>query len=278
MPQKSGVPGDHDGYLLGHHPDELRRLGLQARLIDGVTRRFLVAAGVAPGMRVLDVGCGAGDVSFLAVDVVGDGGSVTGVDRSADAIATATAAAAARALTNVSFVVSDLDALPVGQPFDAIIGRYVLEWLPDPALTLGALARHARPGGVVVFHEVDWSGSASHPAAPLFDATCRWLTETIRRSGADVRGTNVYGAFRRAGLGAPTMQLDALIGGGRDAQPIDQVANLAMTVAEAAEKYGVASIAELDLETLRERLRAEAEASDSVLIAHTEVGAWVRLP
>jgi 2-polyprenyl-3-methyl-5-hydroxy-6-metoxy-1,4-benzoquinol methylase len=278
MRPKPGVPREDDGYMLGHRPGELRRLGFQARLIDPITRRFLVAAGVAPGMRVLDVGSGAGDVSFLAADVVGDGGSVTGVDRSADAIATATAAAAARALTNVSFVLSDLDALTVAQPFDAIIGRYVLEWLPDPARTLGALARHARPGGVVVFHEVDWGGSSSHPPAPLFDATCRWLSETIRRSGADIRGTHVYGTFRRAGLGTPTMRLEALIGGGHDAEPIDQVANLAMTVADAAEMYGVASIPELDLETLRERLRAEAEATDSVLIAHGEVGAWVRLP
>jgi 2-polyprenyl-3-methyl-5-hydroxy-6-metoxy-1,4-benzoquinol methylase len=278
MPPEAGLPREHDAYLLGHRPDELRRLGLQARLIDHVTRRFLVAAGVAPGMRVLDVGSGAGDVSFLAADLVGDGGSVTGVDRSADAVATATAAAAARAVTNVSFALSDLDALTVAEPFDAIIGRYVLEWLPDPARTLDALARHAKPGGVVVFHEVDWSGSASYPPAPLFDATCRWLSETIHRSGADIRGTNVYGSFRRAGLGTPTMRLDALIGGGRDAEPIDQVANLAMTVAEAAEMYGVASILELDLETLRERLRAEAEATDSVLIAHGEIGAWVRLP
>ncbi len=229
-------------------------------------------------MRVLDVGSGAGDVSFLAADVVGKGGSVTGVDRSADAIATATAAATTRFLTNVTFVLSDLDALPVAEPFDAIIGRYVLQWLPDPARTLGALARQARPGGVVVFHEVDWGGSASHPPAPLFDATCRWLSETIRRSGANIRGTTIHRTFRRAGLGTPTMRLEALIGGGRGAEPIDQVANLAMTVADAAELYGVASILDLDLETLRARLRAEAEAPDSVLVAHGEVGAWVRLP
>src|SRR5260221_5933325 len=136
MQPHADVPAEHDGYMLGHRPDELRRLGLQARLIDPITRRFLVAAGVVPGMRVLDVGSGAGDVSFLAADVVGKGGSVTGVDRSADAIATATAAATTRFLTNVTFVLSDLDALPVAEPFDAIIGRYVLQWLPDPARTL----------------------------------------------------------------------------------------------------------------------------------------------
>jgi SAM-dependent methyltransferase len=278
MQPESGVSREDHEYLLGHRPEELRRLGLQARLIDPVTRRFLVAAGVARGMRVLDVGSGAGDVSFLAAELVGERGSVIGVDRSADAVATATAAAAARAVPNVSFVISDLDELPVGQPFDAIIGRYVLEWLPDPARTLRALARHGAPGAVVVFHEVDWSGAASHPPAPLFDATCRWLAETIRRSGADIRGTNVHAIFQRAGLGTPTMRLDALIGGGRTAEAIDQVANLAMTVADAAEKYGVASIKDIDPETLRDRLRAEAEATDSVLIAHTEVGAWVRLP
>jgi len=267
-----------DGYVLGHRPAELRRLGSQARLIDPITRRFLVAAGLTAGMHVLDLGSGAGDVTFLAADIVGDAGRVVGVDRSAAAIGTANAAAVARGITNVTFVRSDLDVLEMSRPVDAIIGRYVLQWLPDAAETLRSLARLLRPGGIAVFHEVDWGGAASHPVAPLWDATCRWVEETIRRSGAETRGTNLYGTFVRAGLGGPTMRLEAVLGGGRDAEPIDLVAGLALTVADAAAALGVASIEEGDLETLDARLRAEAAATGSVLIARGEVGAWSRLP
>ena len=67
-------------YVLGHSERELERLRLQAQLIDPITRQFLIEAGIAPGMRVLDVGCGAGDVALLAADLVGPTGQVVGVD------------------------------------------------------------------------------------------------------------------------------------------------------------------------------------------------------
>lgn len=277
MADKTSVPAPGDGYVLGHRPDELRRLGSQSRVIDPITRRFLIAAGMEPGMRVLDVGSGPGDVAFLAADLVGKAGSVTGVDRSADAVTTASAAATARGFTNVAFALGDLNALSLTGRFDAIIGRYVLQWLPDPSETLVALVRHARPGGLVVFHEPDWSGSASHPTAPLWDATCRWVAETIRRSGAETRGTSLWGTFERARLGPPTMRMEAVMGAGRDADPIDLVADLALTVMPAAERFGIATMQELGPGTLHERLRAEATATAAVLTARTEIGAWVRV-
>src|SRR3954470_17343753 len=73
-------------YPLGHSKAEIDRLETQARLIDPVTRRFLKEAGIEPGMRVLDVGCGAGDTSFLAAEMVGESGEVVGIDRASAAI------------------------------------------------------------------------------------------------------------------------------------------------------------------------------------------------
>ena len=68
-------------YVLGHSDRELERLSTQARLIEPITREFFIEAGIAPGMRILDVGSGSGDVTLLAADLVGDKGSVVGVDR-----------------------------------------------------------------------------------------------------------------------------------------------------------------------------------------------------
>ena len=60
-------------------------------------------AGIRPGMRVLDLGCGAGDVTFVAADLVGPEGSVVGVDRSPEALARARLRAGQRGLTQVRF-------------------------------------------------------------------------------------------------------------------------------------------------------------------------------
>ncbi|MEV5617747.1 methyltransferase domain-containing protein [Streptomyces bacillaris] len=73
-------------YPLGHAPEEMDRLLLQARLYGPVTAQALRQAGLGPGMRVLDAGCGAGDVTFIAAEAVGPGGSVTGVDAGPEAL------------------------------------------------------------------------------------------------------------------------------------------------------------------------------------------------
>jgi tRNA A58 N-methylase Trm61 len=61
-------------------------LAFQGTVFAPYTHQFLVEAGLKAGMRVLDVGSGSGDVSFLAADLVGSGGHVLGVDRSPTAV------------------------------------------------------------------------------------------------------------------------------------------------------------------------------------------------
>ena len=76
-------------YVLGHAPEELRRLILQAGILRPITARLLHDAGIGPGMRVLDLGCGVGDVTMLLADMVGPSGSIVGIDHSPQAIALA---------------------------------------------------------------------------------------------------------------------------------------------------------------------------------------------
>src|SRR5438477_11537486 len=103
MTKPASPVSDGVSYVLGHSQRELERLGTQARRVDPMTRRFFEAAGIAPGMRVLDVGSGAGHTALLLADLVGAGGEVVGVDRSATALATARARVAKRSLGNVTF-------------------------------------------------------------------------------------------------------------------------------------------------------------------------------
>ena len=90
-------------YVLGHSDQEIARLKVQARLLEPITRQFLREAGIAAGMRVLDIGSGAGDVAFLAADMIGPSGEVVGSDTAPAAVAAATRAARERGLHNVCF-------------------------------------------------------------------------------------------------------------------------------------------------------------------------------
>jgi SAM-dependent methyltransferase len=265
-------------YVLGHSERELDRLNRQARLVDPITRRFLGSAGIVPGMRVLDVGSGTGDVAFLAADLVGAGGEVVGTDRSSAALEMARRRAEGRTLRNVVFREGDPAEMTFDRPFDAVIGRYVLMFQSDPAAMLRRLAAHARRGGVIFFHEPDFDGVRSVPPAPTYDRCSRWIGETLRLSGADTRmGTNLFSTFIAAGLPPPSMQLETLIAGvANNADPLHLFADLAGTLADAMERLGIATPAEVGLDTLADRMIREAAAIGSVIQGRFEIGVWSR--
>src|SRR5450432_3277519 len=94
-------------YGSGTGEDELARLEAQGAAMATATRMIFAQAGIRAGLRVLDLGCGAGDVSFVVADLVGPGGSVVGVDRSPGARARARARARPRGLTHGRFAEGD---------------------------------------------------------------------------------------------------------------------------------------------------------------------------
>ena len=271
-------PTDGRSYVLGHSASELERLRIQARLIDRITRGFLQEGGIAEGMRVLDVGSGAGDVAFMAAGLVGESGEVVGVDRAHNAIVTATERARVASLGNVAFVEGDPVQMSFERPFDAIVGRYVLLFQRDPGGMLRALASHLRPGGVVIFHEPDRDGVRSFPPVPLYDRCCKLVDETFRRWGGDPRiGIKLYSTYLAAGLPAPRMRLESVIGGGMDSS--DQVhfeMDVVHSLINEMERLGIATDRELQCHTLAERVLADVKASGSVIVGRSEVGAWCR--
>lgn len=273
------TPTADSAYVLGHTNRELDRLIEQARFLGDLTAQVLTLAGLGEGMRVLDIGCGAGDVSLLAAQIVGPTGFVLGVDRSAEAIQVAEQRAMQAGLTNVRFQVADLTELVIEDPVDALVGRLVLMYFADPAAVLRRLAAFVAPGGIIAFHELDTDGAKSEPHYPLLDATVERIVRTFERAGADPRaGMKLSRYFMDAGLPAPRMILGGRVEQGPDSVVYEYVAQIARTLLPVMQRTGVATPEEVGIDTLASRLRDEAVALNAVLLPPPFIGAWTRKP
>ncbi len=266
-------------YSLGHAPKEIQRLLLQGQLLNGFTRRVLADAGITAGMKVLDVGCGPGDVSLLAAELVGETGSVLGVDANADVLRVADSRAQAAGLTYVSFLAGDIRHLPLDQDFDAIVGRLILEHLPDHLPILRHLLQRLRPGGVVAFQEYDMVGipDASLPKAPLWEQACSWCVQTFQRVGVEIRmGMKLPSTFLEAGLPAPQMSCDSGVGAGPVWPGYEWIAEAVRSLLPLIVKFGLATEEEVGIETLADRIREQVVSQQGVARMPPLLSAWTR--
>lgn len=103
-------PELNPNFLPGHGPEEVSRLIRQAEMHQPFTERLLRCARIEPGQRILDVGCGAGDVTMLAAGLVGATGEVVGIDRNGDVLATARARARAAGFDRITFQQASVEA------------------------------------------------------------------------------------------------------------------------------------------------------------------------
>jgi SAM-dependent methyltransferase len=266
-------------YALGHSSRELDRLSFQGTVFAPYTRQLLAEAGLTAGMRVLDVGSGSGDVSFLAAELVGSNGYVLGIDRSPAAVERARTRGMQRHIRNVDFEVGDPAAMHFERPFDAIVGRFVLMYQDDPATSLRKMTRYLRDGGLVAFQELDSTSCRSWPAAPTFDTAARWLAEALRGSGARPElGLEMNSLFLDCGLPRPSMRMDALVSGQEDSSLYKLLAEAVRTLVPTLEKLKIASAAEVQIDSLADRICKEVVARRGVAMSYGLVGAWAKKP
>jgi ubiquinone/menaquinone biosynthesis C-methylase UbiE len=133
-------------YALGHSSAEIQRLKNQAAVLRPITERLLHSAGIDPGMRVLDLGCGAGDVSLLATELIGPAGSVIGIDRNQVVLNVARERAREAGLPHINFVCASVEEFSADEPFDLVIGRHILLHQSEPITFLRNAASSPAPG------------------------------------------------------------------------------------------------------------------------------------
>jgi ubiquinone/menaquinone biosynthesis C-methylase UbiE len=271
----AGLP---ERYALGSSAHEHERLQRQADVFRPATTQLLRNAGLAPGMRVFDAGCGVGDVSLIAAELVTPGGAVVAVDRDPAVLERARARCTELGAANITFVQADLHDLPDLGTFDAVVGRLVLVYVRDPVAMLRDLVRPVRPGGIVAFQEIDLMSPVSLPEGPLYRQMFQWMVAAFQAAGADPQmGLKLFATFRAAGLPSPELETTRFLGGGPDFFAYAQGAMVLRSLLPLILAQGIATESEIDIDTLEERVRAEAVAGGGVISMPMHVGARTRL-
>jgi SAM-dependent methyltransferase len=251
-------------YSLGASEAEVARLDAQAARIAAPTALFLGGAGIAAGMRVLDLGTGLGHVAFLLGELVGASGEVVGIDQAAALLAVAEQRKVAAGAGNVHFV-ADVRVFRDMRPFDAVVGRLILFHLPDPAEVLRHHLEGLADGGLMLMIDFDLGSARSEPPAPLFNAAWDWVMAAFRHAGANpVIGTQLGRLLREAGLtDVDHFGLQRYLSADDPdgaLLPSSGVKSLAPVIVAA----GIATEEELALDTLEARLVADLQTHRAV--------------
>lgn len=220
-------------YILGTHDVEGQRLGLQHRLWSDAAHALWRRAGIRPGQRVLDVGCGPGFAAFDLAQIASannDKGLVVGVDESPRYVAQAVAGAAARGLgdhvvalegdaqklgaalasRSKDLRAAGLPAPPFRNAFDLAWARWVLCFVPDPDAVVAGVASLLKPGGRFAVHDYFAYESMTHaPKAPAFTRVIEAVAKSWRSRGGDPDIVGRLPAmFRRHGLEVTHLAVD----------------------------------------------------------------------
>jgi len=269
---------DLDGtrtYALGASDHEIARLDQQAASIDAATRVILRAAGVGPGMRVLDLGTGLGHVAALAAEMVGPQGHVVGVDNSARLLEVAAARAVAR--PQLRFIQGDVRTWRDHEAFDVVVGRLILFHLGDP---VGVLRHHVealRPGGLLLALDFDIGAARTEPDVPEVAEAARWVVAAFRRAGASPTiGTRLQLLLEEAGLDSVQgFGIQGYMAPGDPRGP-GLLAAVVHSLAPHILAAGVATPEQIDPEPLRARLADALRAAGAVFLPPVLAGAWGR--
>jgi ubiquinone/menaquinone biosynthesis C-methylase UbiE len=265
-------------YILGHSPAEIQRLKVQAEILRPITERLLLSTGIGPVMRVLDIGCGAGDVAMLAAGLVGPSGSVVGIDRNPQVLAIARERAQAAGIRHIAFEETSVEDFVDGALFDLVIGRYILMYQSDPAALLRAAARHLKPCGSMAFHELRLRQKChSVPNVPLFELIDKLIRMAFSSALPNYdAGDRLLQHFWDAGLPQPRLFCETPIWGGADA-PWGWLVDTLRSLSPQLHRMGVALKDTFEIEGLENQLRDAIVATRSQVSGPAQICAWARL-
>jgi ubiquinone/menaquinone biosynthesis C-methylase UbiE len=269
---------DTNSYVMGHDDRERRRLVLQASLLNPLTEPLFRRAGISPGMDVLDIGCGVGDVSLLVAGLVGRSGSVTSVDFDAAALEKLATRAVAHGVANIEYVKADIHEWKPPRKFDAVVGRHILIHTRDPLAVLRACGAMLHPRGLAVFQEYDFAVvHRGWPPTPLRDRLMDVFDRFFALATRSNMGSRLWTLLMKAGFDRPDCRAEYPISGGTDAVYHEWVVESFRSILPRAVSLGIVKDGEFEIDTLERQLRDEAASSNSCLPAPAMISAFARL-
>ena len=279
--ERSHTSNSDATYTLGRTSHETTRLIEQSRIYGESTHRLCKRAGITDGMRVLEIGSGAGDVALTLAERVGPTGQIVGVDINAEILNAARQRATDAGTRNVEFIVGDARTLTFSEKFDAIVGRFVLMYMSDPGEAFATLMTHLKPGGIAAFQEPEYTlyPAFLHPDTPLMNQLITWILDVFAHSGAHLNmGIGLYQAFVNAGLPPPMMHLESPIGAEKTWAGYRYMATIFQSLLPLLEKYGLATAEQVGVDTLAARIRQEVLTSKRPFFLPLHVTAHATLP
>jgi len=233
-------------------------------------------------MRVLVLGRDLADLALLVAERIGDGGTVIAADGDPEVIARARRRAALECFDQVRFVTEPVHRLTLAHPVDAVVGRFVLMDVPDPIYTVRRLARSVRSGGRIAFQEwhfdsIRWVETSDWPRVTLYRQFVRLALNALRRRQAHVdMGLRLTNVFTEAGLSVPEICTDLRALNGGAAREYEFFESFLRDEMPAIEQHGLATAAEMDLDTFARRLKDETETMSGHVFLPLQVGACAR--
>jgi len=184
-------------YVLGVNAAELDRLGLQHRLWSDAAHALWRRAGVQPGWKVLDIGCGPGFAALDLAQIVGASspgvgrGGVVGMDESQPYLDYLAAQVRARGIKNISCVrgnatrLAELSEVGTGS-FDAAYSRWVMCFVNDPSGVARGVHRALKPGGRWIVQDYfNYEAMATAPRSAAFARAVAATGQSWRARGGD---------------------------------------------------------------------------------------------
>jgi ubiquinone/menaquinone biosynthesis C-methylase UbiE len=177
------------------------RLDILSRTLAVETNRFLTNHEELKGANSLDLGCGAGAVSFQLLDFVGDSGTVIGYDFDEVKINHAELTAKENNAANIKFAVKDAYELDVKSEYDVIYSRFLLSHLNRPETVVENMFSALVSGGTLLLEDTDFSGHFAFPANEAFENYVSWYQRLLAIRGANAnRGPELYSILKGAGF------------------------------------------------------------------------------
>lgn len=182
--------------------EEMTRLQTQAEEFSSSTEESMMKLGIKPDMKVVDIGCGTGSVSFMISPMVGELGRVVGVDSNQYAINYCNEIARSQGILNAKFIISDATSLDFeSHTFDISYSRFLFQHVKDASQALSEMVRVTKPGGVVMVEDCDLFTWLLYPKNESVSKLWHWYESIQLERGTDPEiGRKLYAMFLDEGL------------------------------------------------------------------------------